>query len=64
MILQPQCSQTGAILWIAHSKLSKTCLAQAATTYAMSYLFPQTSQVPVGLLLLRVGSFYASAACP
>ena len=31
---------------------------------AMSYLFPQTSQVPIGLLLLRVGSFRASAACP
>src|SRR4030095_760596 len=65
MILQPQCSQTGANLWIAPSKLSKTCLAPAATTSnAMSYLFPQTSQVPVGLPLLRVGSFRASVARP
>jgi hypothetical protein len=28
----PQCSQTGAIAWIAHSKLSKTCRAPAALT--------------------------------
>src|SRR5215475_3956934 len=35
-----------------HSKLSNVCLAPAATTSnAMSYSFPQTSHVPIGLLL-------------
>ncbi|MBX6365027.1 MAG: hypothetical protein IRZ00_14255 [Gemmatimonadetes bacterium] len=31
-ILQPQCSQTGASLWIAHSKLSNVWRLPAATT--------------------------------
>src|SRR5262249_12541759 len=36
-------------LRVAHSKLSNTCLAPAATTSnAMSYSSPQTSQVPIG----------------
>src|SRR5215475_3157013 len=57
MIRQPQYSHTGAILWIAHSKLSNTCLAPAATTSnTMSYSFPQTSQVPIGLLLSPIGA--------
>jgi hypothetical protein len=30
--MQPQCSQRGAIRWIAHSKLSNTCTAPAACT--------------------------------
>ena len=29
---QPQCSHTGAIAWIAHSRLSKTCCSPAALT--------------------------------
>src|SRR5215469_10500828 len=38
-----------------HSKLSNVCLAPAATTSnAMSYSFPQTSHVPIGLLLSRM----------
>src|SRR5262249_13254968 len=48
-----------------HSKLSNVCLAPAATTSnALSYSFPQTSQVPIGLLLSRMRSFRTSAACP
>ena len=32
----PQCSQMGAIAWIAHSKLSKVCTAPAACTSKLS----------------------------
>src|SRR5436190_5821501 len=30
----------------------------------MSYSFPQSSQVPINLVLFRVGRFRRSAACP
>lgn len=33
MMRIPQCSQVGASLWIAHSKLSKVCVLPAATTW-------------------------------
>jgi hypothetical protein len=32
IILHWQCSQIGAIFWIAHSKLSKVCRTPAAST--------------------------------
>src|SRR5688572_5016309 len=45
MILHLQCSHMGASLWIAHSKLSKTCRCPAVITSKLSsYTLPQTSQ--------------------
>src|SRR5438034_11812728 len=42
--LHPQCSQIGAILWMAHSKPSKVwCTPAATTSKALSYSLPQTS---------------------
>ena len=47
-ILQRQCSQAGASAWIAHSKLSNTCLSpRIVTSNALSYSFPQTSHRPI-----------------
>src|SRR5438552_5247934 len=44
---QPQCSHTGASAWIAHSKLSKTCVSPARyTSKILSYSFPHTSRAP------------------
>src|SRR5581483_8232910 len=41
---QPQCAHTGASAWIAHSKLSKTCVFDAARiSKLLSYWFPHTS---------------------
>src|SRR5207249_2693322 len=38
--LQPQCPQTGASAWIAHSKASKVCVRPAIVTVkALSYSF-------------------------
>jgi hypothetical protein len=52
--LHLQCSQIGAIAWIAHSKLSKVCRAPAAvSSKLLSYSLPQTSQVAIGHLLHR-----------
>src|SRR6266508_4433906 len=53
MTRQPQWSQVGASTWIAHSKLSKTCVAPCAcTSKALSYSFPQTSQTAMRTLLV------------
>src|SRR5579864_2262778 len=54
MILQWQCSQDGAIAWIAHSKLSNVCRAPAAmTSKVLSYSLPQTSHFAIEILLNR-----------
>jgi hypothetical protein len=50
--LHLQCSQMGAIAWIAHSKLSKVCRAPAAiSSKLLSYSLPQTSHVAIPNLL-------------
>ena len=42
MMRTPQCSHDGASAWIAHSKLSKTCVFPAITTWnVLSYSLPQ-----------------------
>src|SRR3712207_8380453 len=51
MTLQPQFSQTGAILWIAHSNESKTCTAPARSEEHTSEL--QSRQYLVCRLLLE-----------
>jgi hypothetical protein len=46
--LQPQCSHTGAIAWIAHSNESNVCIFPALVTVnALSYSFPQTSHFAI-----------------
>lgn len=50
--LHLQCSQMGAIAWIAHSRLSKVCRVPAAiSTKLLSYSLPQTSHVAIPNLL-------------
>lgn len=46
MMRASQCSQMGAMRWIAQEKESKTCLdpSRVSTEKARSYSFPQTSQ--------------------
>jgi hypothetical protein len=54
MILQWQCSQDGAIAWIAHSKLSNVCRAPAAMiSKLLSYSLPHTSHFAIEKLLNR-----------
>src|SRR5919108_5676189 len=44
MILQLQWSQVGAIAWMAHSKLSNTCVSPVLViSIVLSYSLPQTS---------------------
>ena len=46
--LHLQCSQIGAIAWIAHSKLSKVwCAPAAISSKLLSYSLPQTSHVAI-----------------
>lgn len=42
---QPQCAHTGAILWAAHSRLSKVKArpSEVVSLKAPSYMLPQTS---------------------
>src|SRR5687768_13002525 len=49
MIWHPQCAHLGARAWMAHSKLSKTCVSPLArrTSKHLSYSFPQTSHVGI-----------------
>ena len=51
MTLHLQCSQVGAIAWIAHSRLSKVCRDPSAiNSKALSYSLPQTSHFVIGHL--------------
>src|SRR6266700_4389349 len=48
MTLHLQCSQIGAMAWIAHSKLSNVCRAPAViNSKALSYSLPQTSHFAI-----------------
>src|SRR5918992_2846776 len=54
MILQPQWSQDGAMAWMAHSKLSNTCVSPPRViSIVLSYSLPHTSHWGMGLSSAR-----------